>query len=156
MPSRLLCALCVLLAAAPSPAQPATDRHVALISIDGFADYVLDDPTRLRRTRSGRPVEAYRTAGILDRTPFIVTPDHGFKTVTRVIRPNVLFRQIGLDTSAWAIGAGGTAMVYATRAEDKADAEGSVIEDALTNQTGHRRTPTTIMTRLFRRSDPIR
>lgn len=74
----------------------------------------------LADTRIARIVQAYRDAGIFDRTTFIITADHGFKTVKRVIRPNVLFRQIGLEGAAWAISEGGTAMVYVTRESDRA------------------------------------
>lgn len=89
----------------------------------------------LADTRLARLVEAYRAAGILDKTTFIVVSDHGFKTVKRVIRPNALFRQLGLETSAWAISEGGTAMVYATREAGK-DATIARLTQALTGVEG--------------------
>ena len=75
----------------------------------------------LADARIARLVAACRTAGILDRTTFIVVSDHGFKTATRVIRPNALFARQGLGNAVWTISEGGTAMVYVTRAEGKAD-----------------------------------
>ncbi len=74
----------------------------------------------LADTRIGRLVAACREAGILDRTTFVVVSDHGFKTVKRVIRPNVVLKQLGLAGAAWAISEGGTAMVYVTREAGKA------------------------------------
>lgn len=67
-----------------------------------------------------RLVEACRQAGILDKTTFVIVSDHGFRTVKRSIRANVMLKAKGLDGSAWVIPEGGTAMVYATRAADKA------------------------------------
>jgi predicted AlkP superfamily pyrophosphatase or phosphodiesterase len=67
-----------------------------------------------------RLVEACRQAGILEKTTFVIVSDHGFRTVTRSIRANALLKAKGLDGSAWVIPEGGTAMVYATRAADKA------------------------------------
>jgi predicted AlkP superfamily pyrophosphatase or phosphodiesterase len=67
-----------------------------------------------------RLVEACRQAGILDKTTFVIVSDHGFKTVKRTIRANAMLKAKGLDGSAWVIPEGGTAMVYATRAADKA------------------------------------
>ena len=58
--------------------------------------------------------------GTLDKTTFVIVSDHGFKTVKRTIRANAMLKAKGLDGSAWVIPEGGTAMVYATRAADKA------------------------------------
>ena len=74
----------------------------------------------LADARVGRLIEAAKRAGIYDRTTFIVVSDHGFKTVKRLIRPNALLKQQGLDKSAWVIPEGGTAMVYVTRSAGKA------------------------------------
>ena len=43
-------------------------------------------------------LEAVRRAGIKDSTAIIVTGDHGFEDVYRVLQPNVLLRQNGLLT----------------------------------------------------------
>lgn len=69
----------------------------------------------------GRLVEATRRAGIFDRTTFIVVSDHGFHTYDRRIAPNALLAQKGLDKVAHVIPEGGTAMVYVTQPEGKAD-----------------------------------
>jgi predicted AlkP superfamily pyrophosphatase or phosphodiesterase len=68
----------------------------------------------LADARVGRLVEACRTAGILADTTFVIVSDHGFRTVTHRIRPNVLLRQRSLGSAAWAVPEGGTAIVYAT------------------------------------------
>lgn len=44
----------------------------------------------------GDVVESVRRAGIEDRTTFVITTDHGFKRVDKVIYPGVLLRQKGL------------------------------------------------------------
>jgi predicted AlkP superfamily pyrophosphatase or phosphodiesterase len=74
----------------------------------------------LADAKVGRIVEAYRRAGLLDRTTFFVVSDHGFRTYKKTIRPNALLKQKGLSGSAWVVPEGGTAMVYVTRATDKA------------------------------------
>jgi predicted AlkP superfamily pyrophosphatase or phosphodiesterase len=61
----------------------------------------------------GRLVDATRKAGILADTTFVIVSDHGFKTYKNRIRANVLLRQRGLNTAAWAVSEGGTAIVYA-------------------------------------------
>ncbi len=69
-----------------------------------------------------RLVEAVRTAGMLDRTTFVVVADHGFRTVQKHINTNVKLRENGLISGAgaeircdaWAIPEGGTAMLYVT------------------------------------------
>ncbi len=57
-------------------------------------------------------LDALRAAGTLDRTTVLVVSDHGFKTVRRQIRPNVVVRAQSL--AAHVIPEGGTAMVYLT------------------------------------------
>jgi predicted AlkP superfamily pyrophosphatase or phosphodiesterase len=74
----------------------------------------------LADAKVGRLVDAYRRAGILDRTTFVVVSDHGFRTYKKSLRPNALLKQKGLSGSAWVIPEGGTAMVYVTRAAEKA------------------------------------
>jgi predicted AlkP superfamily pyrophosphatase or phosphodiesterase len=76
----------------------------------------------LADARVARLVEAYRQAGILDRTTFIVVADHGFKTARRTIKPNALFAREGLGQALWAISEGGTAMIYATGTSGQAEA----------------------------------
>lgn len=68
----------------------------------------------------GRLIEATRRAGIYDRTTFIIVSDHGFRTYNRRIAPNALLAQKGLAKSAFVISEGGTAMVYVTKKEGKA------------------------------------
>lgn len=41
-------------------------------------------------------IGAIRTAGILDKTTIFVTSDHGFKTASRLIRPNAVLHEMGL------------------------------------------------------------
>jgi len=67
-------------------------------------------------------LDAVENAGLKDRTTLVVVSDHGFKSVTRSIRPNVALRERGLlkaqggkiDCDAYVIPEGGTAMVYVT------------------------------------------
>ncbi len=73
-----------------------------------------------------RILDAVDRAGIRDRTTVFVVSDHGFKTYHHLIRPNALLRQKGLlrsldDGDAWVIPEGGTAMVYVTREERRAE-----------------------------------
>jgi hypothetical protein len=68
----------------------------------------------LADARVGRLVDACRTAGILPDTTFVIVSDHGFRTVTHRIRPNVLLKQRSLGSAAWIVPEGGTAIVYAT------------------------------------------
>jgi predicted AlkP superfamily pyrophosphatase or phosphodiesterase len=67
-----------------------------------------------------RIVNALKEAGILDRTTIFIVSDHGFKTYRHVIRPNALLKQKGIQ-DVHVISEGGTAMVYITRAERKAE-----------------------------------
>jgi predicted AlkP superfamily pyrophosphatase or phosphodiesterase len=55
-----------------------------------------------------RLVDAARSAGILNRTTFIVTSDHGFLTAKRQIRPAALLKREDVIV----ISEGGTAMIY--------------------------------------------
>jgi len=66
-------------------------------------------------------VESVRNAGLLEKTTFIVTADHGFRTFTKQIQPNVLFRKEGLLTAIggkvtsrriWCLNEGGSAFIY--------------------------------------------
>ncbi len=47
-------------------------------------------------THVGEIVEACRIAGILDRTAFVITGDHGFYRVHSSFQPNVVLRRAGL------------------------------------------------------------
>jgi predicted AlkP superfamily pyrophosphatase or phosphodiesterase len=73
----------------------------------------------LADAKVGRIVDAYRRAGLLDRTTFFIVSDHGFRTYRKTIRPNALLKQKGLAGSAWVVPEGGTAMVYVTKSADK-------------------------------------
>src|SRR4051794_18902405 len=73
-----------------------------------------------------RILDAVERAGIRNTTTIFVVSDHGFKTYHHVIHPNALLRQKGLlrsadDNDGWVISEGGTAMVYVTREERRAD-----------------------------------
>lgn len=67
-------------------------------------------------------LDAVNDAGLADSTTFIITADHGFRSFTRQIQPNVLFRQQGLITAAvggkvterraWCLSEGGSAFIY--------------------------------------------
>jgi predicted AlkP superfamily pyrophosphatase or phosphodiesterase len=69
----------------------------------------------------GELVRAVEQTGLLPKTTFIVTTDHGFKKVTQFAYPNVTLRKAGLlhlagprvvDYDAYVKGGGGAAMVY--------------------------------------------
>ncbi|HPA18832.1 MAG TPA: alkaline phosphatase family protein [Verrucomicrobiae bacterium] len=69
-------------------------------------------------------------AGLRDRATVIVTTDHGFKKVAKVIYPNVALRKAGLvraeggkvrDCDAYVIAGGGMAFVYVTDAARKTE-----------------------------------
>ncbi|HWP99554.1 MAG TPA: alkaline phosphatase family protein, partial [Vicinamibacterales bacterium] len=71
--------------------------------------------------------EAFASAGLLDRTTFLIVADHGFALATRQIRPNALLRREGLlrvdgevACDAYVVPEGGTAMVFVTAAGDRA------------------------------------
>lgn len=80
-------------------------------------------------------VDAVKDAGLLDRTTFIITADHGFRSFTKQIQPNVMFRKSGLIAAAvggkvtsrraWCHSEGGAAFIYvlddANRAQIVAD-----------------------------------
>jgi predicted AlkP superfamily pyrophosphatase or phosphodiesterase len=83
----------------------------------------------LADARVGRIVASLERAGILARTTIFVVSDHGFKTFMNSIHPNAVLRREGLvtamegsriDCDAWVIPEGGTAMVYVTRPEKRA------------------------------------
>ncbi|WP_263383989.1 alkaline phosphatase family protein [Granulicella arctica] len=67
-----------------------------------------------------RIVDAARTAGILDRTTFIIASDHGFTTVTHSISPNAALLEQGLLTKqgdkvagqVWVKAEGGAAELF--------------------------------------------
>jgi predicted AlkP superfamily pyrophosphatase or phosphodiesterase len=80
-------------------------------------------------------VDAVKDAGLIESTTFIITADHGFRSFTRQIQPNVMFRKAGLIAAAvggrvtsrraWCHGEGGSAFIYvlddANRAQIVAD-----------------------------------
>ncbi len=74
-------------------------------------------------TQVARIVAAIEQAGMSARTTILVVSDHGFKTVTRQIRPNAAFQRAGLVTvvdgkitkaEGYSYPEGGTALVYVT------------------------------------------
>jgi len=71
----------------------------------------------------GELLRAIEEAGIAESTAVIVASDHGFISIPKSLRPNVLLRKVGLLTveagkpttaKAYAIPEGGTALVYFT------------------------------------------
>lgn len=80
-------------------------------------------------------VDAVKEAGLIESTTFIITADHGFRSFTRQIQPNVMFRKAGLIAAAvggkvtsrraWCLSEGGSAFIYvlddANRAQIVAD-----------------------------------
>jgi predicted AlkP superfamily pyrophosphatase or phosphodiesterase len=83
-------------------------------SLGGNAALALAD------AKVGRLIEALKTAGIFERTTMFIVSDHGFKTFTQRIRPNALMKQKGIS-DVHVIPEGGTAMVYVTRPERRAE-----------------------------------
>jgi predicted AlkP superfamily pyrophosphatase or phosphodiesterase len=83
----------------------------------------------LADAKVGRLLESARRAGILDQTTVFVVADHGFKTYKSVAHPNALLRKLELvqgsdsaiECDAWVIPEGGSAMVYITRQNRKAE-----------------------------------
>lgn len=74
----------------------------------------------------GEIVEACREAGILDRTAFLVTGDHGFYRVHSSFQPNVVLRRAGLlETDADGVITGWQAVAHRTaiRMRDPSDRE---------------------------------
>jgi predicted AlkP superfamily pyrophosphatase or phosphodiesterase len=82
----------------------------------------------------GEIVDAVKEAGIMDKTTFIVTADHGFRTFAKQILPNVVLGKNGLigkmvgkepQRRAWCLQEGGSAFIYildeANRAQILAD-----------------------------------
>lgn len=75
---------------------------VHFVAVDSWQHRVGIRGDRVRRALGtvdralGRLVEAMDRAGILDRTAFVVTGDHGFVDVHTRIAPNVLLREAGL------------------------------------------------------------
>ena len=73
-----------------------------------------------------RILDAVDRAGIRDSTTLFVVSDHGFKAYHHLIHPNAVLRQKGLlrsaqDCDGWVVAEGGTAMVYVTREEKRAE-----------------------------------
>ena len=71
----------------------------------------------------GDLLAAVERAGLRDRATILVTTDHGFKKVSKVINPNIVLRQSGLirlkgnrveSCDAYVVAEGGMAFVYVT------------------------------------------
>jgi predicted AlkP superfamily pyrophosphatase or phosphodiesterase len=85
----------------------------------------------------GEIFDALDEAGIARDTAVIVTSDHGFASIPKSLRPNVLLRQAGLLTvegkqvttaRAQAIPEGGTALVYLTVPDSAAEDRKRVLD----------------------------
>lgn len=83
-----------------------TGSHVAF----GYADQLV-----------GRLLDGIREAGLEDKTTLVITTDHGFKKVSKIILPNVFLRKEGLletagtrvvRSEAWTQVQGGMAFVF--------------------------------------------
>jgi predicted AlkP superfamily pyrophosphatase or phosphodiesterase len=76
-----------------------------------------------------RIVDVLQATGLARNATLIVVSDHGFRGIKHKIHPNVLLRQKGLlieergraKGDAWVVSTGGTAMVYATNPERRAE-----------------------------------
>jgi predicted AlkP superfamily pyrophosphatase or phosphodiesterase len=83
-----------------------------------------------------RILEALQRAELLGRSTVIIVSDHGFRTISHKIHPNVLLQGKGLVSSgkeqlksdreqlkgdAWVVPEGGTAMVYVTHPDRRAE-----------------------------------
>lgn len=91
---------------------------VHLVSADGAQhDHGRDSP-ELRRAVAladgvvSRLVESARRAGILERTAFVITGDHGFLEYDTVLAPNVWLVEAGLRTADWNWGESWKATFY--------------------------------------------
>lgn len=71
----------------------------------------------------GDLIHAVEESGLRDRTTFIITTDHGFKKVSKIVLPNVVLKKAGLaqglgpsvnTCDAYAMTQGGMAFVYVT------------------------------------------
>lgn len=60
----------------------------------------------------GRLVEAVRSAGMMDKTTFLIVSDHGFKKYTKQVRPAVALASAGLGDKVFILPEGGSAYVY--------------------------------------------
>lgn len=81
----------------------------------------------------GDIVRAVEAAGLRERTTIFVVSDHGFDRPFKLVNPNVLFRQAGLQRPgprrrAQAMSQGGTAFVYLTAPKTREEDRGKVIE----------------------------
>ncbi len=92
-------------------------------SFASFTAYALAD--RLM----GDLLDSLKQAGLQDKATVIVTTDHGFKKVKKVVQPNVALRKAGLiqangskvlSCDAYAMAQGGLAFVYVTDPNKKA------------------------------------
>jgi len=81
-------------------------------------------------TQVGRIIDTLKETDLAARTTVFVLADHGFKLVKRQIRPNAAFNKAGLlkvesgkvvESQAFQISEGGTAMVYVTAADPGGD-----------------------------------
>ncbi len=74
-------------------------------------------------------LDAIEAAGLRDRATVLVVADHGFRTFSKVVRPNTALRAAGLlkgegktvECDAWVIPEGGTALAYVTNESRRAE-----------------------------------
>ncbi len=94
----------------------------------------------LADARVAELLRAVDAAGLRAQTTVFVTSDHGFVRPTKRLRPNVLFRKAGLFEApprrrAQSVAEGGTAFVYLTHPETRAEDRARVL-DLLRGQEG--------------------
>jgi len=89
-----------------------------------------DDALSFADELVGALVRTVEGTGLRDQTTFIVTTDHGFKSITRIVLPNVVLKKAGhAQTSgnsittceAAALAQGGICFIYVTDPAQKAD-----------------------------------
>ena len=72
-----------------------------------------------------RILDTLKDTGSLEQASVLIVSDHGFATAQRQIQPNAILQKAGLirgaDCDAWTIPEGGTAMVYITNEQRRAE-----------------------------------
>jgi predicted AlkP superfamily pyrophosphatase or phosphodiesterase len=66
-----------------------------------------------------RLVDAVKSAGMAERTTFVIVSDHGFRTVEKHISLNPLLAEAKLSENVKAVPEGGSAMIYIARDQRK-------------------------------------
>jgi predicted AlkP superfamily pyrophosphatase or phosphodiesterase len=88
----------------------------------GYGNLASYSAIALADARVRELLDSIESAGMTDRATILIVSDHGFKTVTRSVRPNAALRERGLvrieagevACDAWVVPVGGAAMAYVT------------------------------------------